>query len=337
MLQQQLPELKERVRNKLFETEQELHDLGEDPPKTSSEKRQLAHRMVHEFITITNAVMTGECVDDRRFPPEINNLYSDARETFEKFYSNCVAKQPNIKDHKLKSELQQKIRASRGREFCNFMGKFELVESSAREYISKLAIPALQCFDDVHKTTTDVVIILAEMCFGKFPDFAEKVKDVIMTTRKKTQNECASEIKGYISMENLVYSQDETYRSQLRTEEKKKLKETAEEGECITLSRAFLQRPVTDEDVNGVNKALMSLKSYCQVAARRLCDVIPMIIQMQVFQKKVKSMQDLLIGLVSEEENTDLIHEEEDMAYKRRETKSRYDRLLKAERELEKI
>ncbi|XP_046562919.1 interferon-induced GTP-binding protein Mx-like [Haliotis rubra] len=37
-----LPELKEDVRRKLLETERMLHELGEDPPQTASEKRQMA-------------------------------------------------------------------------------------------------------------------------------------------------------------------------------------------------------------------------------------------------------------------------------------------------------
>ncbi|XP_067672962.1 interferon-induced GTP-binding protein Mx-like isoform X2 [Haliotis asinina] len=341
-----VPEMKEDVRRKLLNTDQELQDLGEDPPQSISDKRKVAHRMVHEFITIATAMTTGERIYDQRFPQEINNLYSTARQAFENLYRKCVAKQPDIKDKKLKSDLKQKIRASRGREFCNFMGKFELVESCAREYISKVEEPALHCFDIVHETTTGDLITLAEVWFEKFPDFAEK--DAITTTRKETQNECRSEIRGYFSMEKLVYSQDETYSRELRnhnvvwnamdcpgTEESGELDEAAEEGEYI--ARPLLQRSVIPEDVNGVNKALMSLKSYCQVASRRLCDVIPMIIQQHVFQKKVKTLQELLIGMVSEEGNIDLIKEEEDMELKRKEIKYRYDRLLKAERELEQI
>ncbi|XP_046563126.1 interferon-induced GTP-binding protein Mx-like [Haliotis rubra] len=168
-----LPELKEDVRRKLLETEKQLHDLGEDPPQTASEKRQMALQMVTEFINIVTALTTGQRCDDTKFPPIINNLYSDARRSFTELIKTAEERQPDTKNHKLRTDLQKRMEASRGREFCNFLGKFELVESCAREYISKLEAPALQCFRDVHSGTTEILKIVAEKCFEKFPDFAQ--------------------------------------------------------------------------------------------------------------------------------------------------------------------
>ncbi|XP_046352527.2 interferon-induced GTP-binding protein Mx1-like [Haliotis rufescens] len=331
-----LPVLKEDVRNKLLETERKLYELGEDPPETASEKRQMALQMVTEFIKITTALTSGQRWDDSKFPPKINSLYSSARRSFVELSKTAAQKQPDIKNRILKNDLQERMECSRGREFCNFLGKFELVESYAREYISKLEAPALRCFDDVHRNTIDILKILAEKCFEKFPDFAQRAKEVIMKTKKATHDDCKGEIQKYFTMENLVYSQDDTYGSELRTEEEKKRKEEKEEEE--RRGKAGLS-PVdkTEEDVNSVGKALLSLRSYCQIAARRLCDVIPMIIQQHVFREQVEEMRILLMDIASDERTMVHIQEDPDMAYTRRECKSRHERLQLAEEELDKI
>ncbi|XP_071108236.1 interferon-induced GTP-binding protein Mx-like [Haliotis cracherodii] len=328
-----LPHLKEDVRNKLLETERDLHDLGGDPPATASEKRQMALQMVTEFIKITTALTTGQHWDDPKFPPKINSLYSSARRSFVELSKTAAQKQPDMKNRTLKTELQERMEASRGREFCNFLGKFELVESYAREYILKLKTPALRCFDDVHRNTTGILKILAEKCFEKFPDFAQRAKEVIMKTKKDTHDDCKEEIQKYFTMENLVYSQDDTYGSELRTEEKKKRKE--EELRRGMPLHSLVDK--TEEDVNGVGKALLSLRSYCQIAARRLCDVIPMIIQQHVFREQVEDMRMLLMDIASDERTMVHIQEDPDMAYMRRECKSRLERLQLAEEELDKI
>ncbi|XP_067672963.1 interferon-induced GTP-binding protein Mx1-like [Haliotis asinina] len=332
-----LPELKEDVRRKLLDTERKLHELGEDPPQTASEKRQMALMMVTEFINITIALTTGQRCDDPKYPPTINNLYSSARRAFTCLYGTILAEQPDTNKQSLRNELQQRMEDSRGREFCNFLGKFELVESYAREYIAKLEQPALQCFDDVHRSTMTVLKILAEKCFEKFPDFAERAKEVIMKTRKQTQEECKEEILRYFKMENLVYSQDKTYGGELRGEEQKKKEEEAEAAARAAKSGYSQPVRVTDDDVNGVDKALMSLRSYCQVAARRMCDVIPMIIQLHVFREQVEEMRILLMDIASDEKTMVHIQEDPDMAYLRNECKSRHERLLLAEEELDKI
>ncbi|XP_048248476.1 interferon-induced GTP-binding protein Mx-like [Haliotis rufescens] len=331
-----LPVLKEDVRDKLLETERDLHELGGDPPETASEKRQMALQMVTEFIKITTALTTGQHWDDPKFPPKINSLYSSARRSFVELSKIAAQKQPDIKKPKVKNDLQERMECSRGREFCNFLGKFELVESYAREYISKLEVPALRCFDDVHRNTIGILNILAEKCFEKFPDFAQRAKEVIMRTKKDTHGDCKEEIQKYFTMENLVYSQDNTYRSELRTEEKKKRKEEKEEEERrgMTLPSSV---GITEEDVNGVGKALLSLRSYCQIAARRLCDVIPMIIQQHMFREQVEDMRILLMDIASDERTMVHIQEDPDMAYTRRECKSRLERLQLAEEELDKI
>ncbi|XP_071108237.1 interferon-induced GTP-binding protein Mx-like [Haliotis cracherodii] len=331
-----LPDLKEDVRNKLLETERKLHELGEDPPETASEKRQMALQMVTEFIKITTALTTGQRWDDPKFPPKINSLYSSARRSFVELSKTAALKQPDMKNRMLKNELQERMECSRGREFCNFLGKFELVESYAREYISKLEAPALRCFDDVHRNTIDILKILAEKCFEKFPDFAQRAKEVIMKTKKDTHDDCKEEIQRYFKMENLVYSQDDTYGSELRTEEEKKRKEEQEEEKRRGKAGISLVDK-TEEDVNGVGKALLSLRSYCQIAARRLCDVIPMIIQQHVFREQVEEMRVLLMDIASDERTMVHIQEDPDMAYTRRECKSRHERLQLAEEELDKI
>ncbi|XP_067672971.1 interferon-induced GTP-binding protein Mx1-like isoform X1 [Haliotis asinina] len=337
-----LPELKEDVRRKLLETEKQLHDLGEDPPETASEKRQMALQMVTKFINIATALTTGQRCDDTKFPPEINNLYSNSRRSFTELIKTAERKQPDTKNHELRTDLQQRMDSSRGREFCNFGGKFELVESYARDYISKLEAPALQCFSAVHSMTTEILKIVAEKCFEKFPDFAQRAKDVIMKTRKDTNHECKEDIQSYFEMENLVYSQDKTYGVELRSEEEKKRKEKDEERERKQKNATKFHIQIdsdseNDEDVNGVDKVLMSLTSYYLVAARRLCDVIPMIIQQHVFRKQVKGMQILLMDIASDERTMVHIQEDPDMAYMRNECKSRHQRLLLAEEELDKI
>ncbi|XP_067672964.1 interferon-induced GTP-binding protein Mx-like [Haliotis asinina] len=332
-----LPELKEDVRRKLLETERQLHELGEDPPQTASEKRQMALMMVTEFMNITIALTKGQRCDDPKYPPTINNLYSNARRAFTCLYQTVVSRQPDTKKQSLRNELQQRMEDSRGREFCNFLGKFELVESYAREYIAKLEQPALQCFDDVHRSTMTILKILAEKCFEKFPDFAERAKEVIMKTRKETQEECKEEIQRYFEMENLVYSQDMTYGGELRGEEEKKKEEEAEAAARAAQSGYSQPVRVNDDDVNDVGKALMSLRSYCQVAARRLCDVIPMIIQQHVFREQVKEMRILLMDIASDEKTMVHIQEDPDMAYVRNECKSRHQRLILAEEELDTI
>ncbi|XP_067672973.1 interferon-induced GTP-binding protein Mx-like [Haliotis asinina] len=335
-----LPELKEEVRRKLLETERQLHDLGEDPPETASEKRQMALQMVTQFINITSSLTNGHHCNDNKFPQRINNLFSDARRSFADLNTCADREQPDTTNRTLKIDLQQRMEASRGREFINFLGKFELVESYAREYIAKLEQPALQCFDDVHRKTTEVLKILAEKCFEKFPDFAERAKEVIMKTRKQTQNDCKDEILRYFRMESLVYSQDNTYVVELRAEEERKRKEEEEEKERKQRNAAKYHVQIgsqNDEDVNGVGKALTSLKSYYQIAARRLCDVIPMIIQLHVFREQVEELRIQLMDIASDERTMVHIQEDADMACMRRECKSRLERLLLAEEELDKI
>ncbi|XP_071111276.1 interferon-induced GTP-binding protein Mx-like [Haliotis cracherodii] len=335
-----LPDLKEDVRSKLLETERDLHELGEDPPATASEKRQMALRMVTEFIHIATTLTNGQRCDDPKFPPQINTLFSFARRSFAELYNTAAQEQPDTKDRTLKTKLQQRMEASRGREFCNFLGKFELVESYAREYVLKLETPALRCFDEVHSTTIEILKILAEKCFEKFPDFADRAKEIIMKTKKATQNDCKEEIQRYFKMENLVYSQDQTYGGELRKEEEKRREEEEEEAERKNkaASKFSVQiGSVKDEDVNGIGKALLSLKSYYQIAAQRLCDVIPMIIQLHVFKEQVEDMRTQLMDIASDEKTMDHIEEDADMAYQRRECKSRHERLQLAEEELDKI
>nr|KAF6382416.1 hypothetical protein mPipKuh1_008800 [Pipistrellus kuhlii] len=175
-----------------------------------------------------------------------------------------------------------------------------------------------------------VRLAFADACMKNYEEFfnllrtcVSKIEDI----KSEQEKEAEKSIRLHFQMEQIVYCQDQAYRTALEKIRDKEAEEKKKKKEPIF----FEEDPLTC----SLSEILQHLMAYRLEASRRLSSHIPLIIQFFVLQSNGQQLQKAMLQLLQDKDKYSwLLKERGDTSDKRRFLKERLARLTKARRRL---
>nr|KAF6382414.1 hypothetical protein mPipKuh1_008800 [Pipistrellus kuhlii] len=193
------------------------------------------------------------------------------------------------------------------------------------------ALSMAQEVDPEGDRTIDMVrLAFADACMKNYEEFfnllrtcVSKIEDI----KSEQEKEAEKSIRLHFQMEQIVYCQDQAYRTALEKIRDKEAEEKKKKKEPIF----FEEDPLTC----SLSEILQHLMAYRLEASRRLSSHIPLIIQFFVLQSNGQQLQKAMLQLLQDKDKYSwLLKERGDTSDKRRFLKERLARLTKARRRL---
>lgn len=155
-----------------------------------------------------------------------------------------------------------------------------------------------------------------------------KIEDI----KVEQEREAEKTIRLHFQMEQIIYCQDQVYRSSLQ---KVRENETEEENKKKKSSSLY---PLQVSSESSLLEILQHLTAYRQEATNRLSTHIPLIIQFFILKSYGNQLQKAMLQLLQDKEQYSwLLKERSDSSDKRKFLKERHQRLTQAQRRLAKF
>ncbi|KAL1679181.1 P-loop containing nucleoside triphosphate hydrolase protein [Schizophyllum commune] len=201
--------------------------------------------------------------------------------------------------------------------------------------------PSIKCFEHVAENTRRVVDRLIDAHFGQFGSLKEHVRDIIHEKFKDVSAAAEQSVKNVISLDTGAprYTQNMMDLETATTKWNNKFCEFNSDWQI----RAVDWRQVNgNEEVAAHNrdaiKLMSRVRAYCEVAAKRIVDTVPLTIEQRLVQQVAEGMLPTLLSELEREKAEDkraMLDEDEEVASSRRSLRARKDRLLKIQDRLD--
>ncbi|KAM8756297.1 LOW QUALITY PROTEIN: interferon-induced GTP-binding protein Mx-like [Acanthopagrus schlegelii] len=216
----------------------------------------------------------------------------------------------------IEKQVAEYERKYRGRELPGFVN-YKTFEGMVKEQIKQLEEPAVLKLKEVSEIVKEELFKLAESSFVGFPHLIRIAKVKIEAIRKEKEITAEALLRTQFRMESVVYTQDSAY--------SKKLGKRKREPENV---KGFFN---DNDSVATLIEMTKHLKSYYQIAGRRLADQIPLVILYQLVQEFTVQLQREMLQVIQDKEKAEsLLEEESGIRAKRINLQNRQERLKKA-------
>ncbi|XP_071994904.1 interferon-induced GTP-binding protein Mx1-like [Engystomops pustulosus] len=318
-----LPALEDQIKEKLQNTKDELEKCGLGVPEDESESLAFLVEKIQQFnLDIAYVIQGEESVSLTKTP----KLFARVRKFFNTWQDELDDSIMEF-NSKLKDEIKEYEKLHRGRELPGFIN-YKTFEAIVKEKIGNMEDPAR----DVLKAVTDMVrktfSEIAWTHFFNFMNLCKVTKTKIENLRQSQEDSADNLIKTQFMMEQMVYSQDKSYRYELETVFKNNKPqcsddESVEEEDALDLFQC------------SVKEMTNHVEAYFKGATDRLANQIPLIIQFYILQEYGKRLQKEMLQLLQDrEEHESLLKESKDLTSTRNFLKQRIHRLSEAHKRL---
>jgi len=307
-----LPTIRLQIRQKMEQTKKELVIFGEEIPTKPM-------RQIRYCLKLTSQISE-----------EIKQMFNENQEevwrlihtNFEDFRKE-IEKTKGTDDLK---KLKEKVEKFRGRELPLFPS-YKLTKMEIKKIIAQWEGPALNLLENVVKTLHKLFLERVEMILERFPYFeavvSEKICELISKNKSQieksievilknhtdvpyTQNDYYTENVMKILLQHFAFPTPQEFEEKL---EKQKFSVSGHSSAIDTSVATQAYREITQRMENIIKKHEFEaifpkahIESYVQVSYKRICDDIPHAI-MGGFEKNVKNdIEDVLMNIVTEEE-----------------------------------
>ncbi|XP_075053378.1 interferon-induced GTP-binding protein Mx3-like [Mixophyes fleayi] len=321
-----LPNLEDQIKNKLQTTKDDLDRCGKGVPENESDKITFLVEKIQQFNQDIVRVTQGEELVSATKTPK---LYTKVR----RFFSNWQTKLDKsiMQFNKvLHEEIEEYENMHRGKELPGFIN-YKTFEAIVKEKIGNMEDPARdtlkRVMDIVRKTFSDI----AGFHFSNFNNFCRVTKNKIENIRQMQEDSADNLIRIQFLMEQMVYSQDKCYRTDLETI----CSRVQPSMTPFTVVTTFGTGQKPDLFQCSVKDMAHHVEAYFKGAAGRLSNQIPMIIQFYILHEYGKKLQrDMLQILQDREQHNELLRESKDLTRHRNFLKQRIRRLSEARKRL---
>ncbi|KAM7006229.1 interferon-induced GTP-binding protein Mx-like [Tautogolabrus adspersus] len=326
-IKKSLPRLEEQIENKLKKTQADLDRYGNGPPPDVSERLSFLIDRVTAFTQDAFSLTSGE---ELKGGTRIN-MFSTLRKEFTA-WKDLIDRSGVSFNWNIEKEVAQYEGKYRGRELPGFIN-YKTFEDMVKEQIQLLEAPAVQklrevsgmCYHDALMVKGQTGICLSNLClFCVFflrncEDRAMKIESI----RQEKEAVAEAMLRTQFQMEAIVYTQDTTY--------SKKLGKRKREEELANASPLSVLKSTSTGGGATLKEMIKHLKSYYQIAGRRLADQIPLVIRYQMLQQTAIQLQREMLQMLQDKEITEsLLQEDPRIKNERIRLQSRLKRLSKA-------
>uniref|UniRef100_A0A3P8RQK7 Interferon-induced GTP-binding protein Mx n=1 Tax=Amphiprion percula TaxID=161767 RepID=A0A3P8RQK7_AMPPE len=298
-IQKSLPRLEDQIKKKLKQTQVTLTRYGNGPPSDATERLGFLIDRVTTFTQDAINLIKGE-----QLKCGITIFY--------RLLCFHLAVSTNIE-----KQVAQYERKYRGRELPGFVN-YKTFETIVQEHIKQLEEPAILKLKEVYHLLCYLHLYTNFQNCCIFTDFFNK--EAVAESMLRTQ----------FKMEMIIYTQDTTYSKKLGKH--KRVEEQNNAQKKSTHHLGFGLVIVNNDDSGASLKEMMNhLKSYFQIAGRRLADQIPLVIRYQILQESASQLQREMQQMPQDKEKMEsLLQEDCGIKAKRTHLENRLQRLTKA-------
>ncbi|XP_036955982.1 interferon-induced GTP-binding protein Mx isoform X3 [Acanthopagrus latus] len=305
-IQMSLPRLEDQIEKKLAQIHAELVKYGDGLPSDAAERLVFLIDRVTAFTQDAISLAAGEELRSLKIFSMLRRVFAVWKGTIDQ----CGVKF-NWNIEKQVAEYERKYR---GRELPGFVN-YKTFEGMVKEQIKQLEEPAVLKLKEVSEIVKEELFKMAERSFVGFPHLIRIAKVKIEAIRKEKEITAEALLRTQFRMESIVYTQDSAY--------SKKLGKRKREPEKVT---SFF-----NDSVATLTEMTKHLKSYYQIAGRRLADQIPLVILYQLVQEFTVQLQREMLQVIQDKEKAEsLLEEESGIRAKRVNLQNRQERLKKA-------
>ncbi|XP_036301200.1 interferon-induced GTP-binding protein Mx1 isoform X1 [Pipistrellus kuhlii] len=316
-----LPLLESQIKENQQNITEQLQKYGLDIPEDETEKMFFLIDRINTFNQDIQALVEGEesvAGDDSRLFTRIRLEFCkwglEIENNFQRGYEDILR------------QIRKFENQYRGRELPGFVN-YKTFETIIKKQVKALEDPAVEM---LHRVTDMVRLAFADACMKNYEEFfnllrtcVSKIEDI----KSEQEKEAEKSIRLHFQMEQIVYCQDQAYRTALEKIRDKEAEEKKKKKEPIF----FEEDPLTC----SLSEILQHLMAYRLEASRRLSSHIPLIIQFFVLQSNGQQLQKAMLQLLQDKDKYSwLLKERGDTSDKRRFLKERLARLTKARRRL---
>ncbi|XP_020384629.1 interferon-induced GTP-binding protein Mx3 [Rhincodon typus] len=330
---QTLPELAKEVEEKLSATTKELERCGEGVPDTVHEKITFLIQKLNDFGQNLRSLSSGEepddCIKEQR-------CYAKVRNEFENWKCHLDRMKYQFYDM-MHNKVMEYEKAYRGRELPGFIN-YKTFETIVKQQIVKLQLPAIQTLKKITEIVRDAFLDVAAYNFKGLPNLMRTAKIRTEDLRKQQESQAEIQLQIQFKIENVVYSQDSIYGQKLT--KAKSISEEDSVQDVKSLKSDKFRFTFTSMPKNGatIHEMTTHLKIYFKIATERLANQVPLIIGYYILQEFATKLHIEMLQLIQEKDQIDeYLHEEIDIADKRKTLRNRHQRLAQAHDHLSKF
>ncbi|XP_051803822.1 zinc finger and BTB domain-containing protein 49 isoform X2 [Acanthochromis polyacanthus] len=323
-IQKSLPRLEDQIKKKLKQTQVTLTRYGNGPPSDATERLGFLIDRVTAFTQDAFNLIKGEqlkCGITSSTFYILRYQFAEWKKTVEE---SATTFSTNIE-----KKVAQYERKYRGRELPGFVN-YRTFETIVQEPIKQLEEPAILKLKEVSEIVKKELSELAEQSLVGFPNLIKMAKMKIESSINEKEAVAESMLRTQFKMEMIVYTQDTTYSKKLG--KRKRAEEQSNASYKPTHHLGFGTIVNVNNDSGASLKEMMNhLKSYFQIAGRRLADQIPLVIRYQILQKSATQLQREMLQMPQDNEKMEaLLQEDCGIKAKRTHLENRLQRLTKA-------
>ncbi|XP_073324267.1 interferon-induced GTP-binding protein Mx-like [Pagrus major] len=305
-IQMSLPQLEDQIEKKLVQTRAELERLGDGLPPDAAERLVFLIDRVTAFTQEAINLATGEELKSLKIFSVLRRVFAVWKGTIDQY---------GVKfNWNIEKQVAEYERKYRGRELPGFVN-YKTFEGMVKEQIKQLEEPAVLKLKEVSEIVKEELFKVAQSSFVGFPHLIRIAKMKIEAIRKEKESTAESMLRTQFKMESIVYTQDSAY--------SKKLGKRKREPEPVN--------KYNNDSVATLIEMTKHLKSYYQIAGRRLADQIPLMVLYQMVQEFTIQLQREMLQVIQDKEKIEsLLEEESGITVKRINLQNRQERLRKA-------
>ncbi|KAM7132918.1 interferon-induced GTP-binding protein Mx1 isoform 1-T2 [Molossus nigricans] len=318
-----LPLLENQIKELQQSVSEQLQKYGTDIPQDESEKMFFLIDKINSFNQDILALVGGEEsveANSSRLFTKIRNEFHTWSLTIEKNFREGygdILRQINIFENRY-----------RGRELPGFVN-YKTFETIIKKQVKLLEDPAVDMLHNVTDMVRNAFANVSKKNYEEFLNLYRTSKSKIEDIRLQQEKEAEKCIRLHFQMEQIVYCQDQEYRTSLQKVQEKELEEKKKSG------KGLIEQVSSDCSLAEIFQHLLA---YRQEASKRLSNHIPLIIQYFILQSYGQQLQKAMLQLLQDKEQFDwLLKEQNDTSDKRKFLKERLARLTKARQRLAKF
>lgn len=321
-----LPRLENQIKESQQKITEELQKYGTDIPEDENEKMFFLIDKINAFNQDIVALIQGE----EFVGEEEIRLFTKVRKEFAK-WSTVIERNFQKGYDIIFKQIWKFENQYRGRELPGFVN-YKTFESIIKQQMKTLEEPAVDMLHIVTDMVRAAFTQVSEKNYEEFFNLHRTAKSKIEDIKVDQEREAEKTIRLHFQMEQIIYCQDQVYRSSLQkvreneTEEEKKKKKSSDSRSPEISSESSLL------------EILQHLTAYRQEATNRLSTHIPLIIQFFILKSYGDQLQKAMLQLLQDKEQYSwLLKESSDTSDKRKFLKERHLRLTQARLRLAKF
>ncbi|XP_049730870.1 interferon-induced GTP-binding protein Mx1-like [Elephas maximus indicus] len=323
-----LPQLENQIKESHQKITEELQKYGVDIPEDENEKMFFLIDKINAFNQDILALVQGEeSVGENQ-----SRLFTKIRSEFLK-WSKEIEK--NFQDgyNAMHEEISEFENQYRGRELPGFVN-FRTFEKIIKKQIQKLEAPAMEMLHEVTDMVRLAFTVVSKKNFEEFFNLHRTAKSKIEDIKLEQEKEAEKSIRLHFQMEQIVYCQDQVYRSALQKVREK----DAEEEKRKKENYPYYQPKPSPSMESSIAEIFQHLLAYHQEVSNRISSHIPLVIQFFILKVYSQELQKAMLQLLQDKDGYSwLLKEKSDTSDKRKFLKERLSRLAQARRRLAKF